>query len=264
MLSVYFDMEATGKSANEAHIIQIGAVTGDGLKFDRLCQSPISIPPASTKIHRITDKMVAGAPPVRVVIQTFLDWLKALSTEMGDTKQNGNNAAPGIRLVAYNGYKFDFPLLLWTMVRNGMPCKRCFREAGVVEFADPIQWAKRPEMDTSRFLLNKYGKPSFTQSDVHTVLFGKPYDDAHNALADTLALQKICSHDTFAAMDTSTAVNDFIVEWQTKHKLLTNAQRNAIRTYRPPTKNFFSTKRASTTPVNSPVKKRVVMTGSTQ
>ncbi len=65
---VVFDTETTGLSTSDDHVVQIGAVrilNGriiDGEVFDTYVDPGRPIPPASTKIHKVSDAHVAGAP----------------------------------------------------------------------------------------------------------------------------------------------------------------------------------------------------------
>lgn len=72
---IVFDTETTGLLPHKDEIVQIGAVhvlngaliAGD--RFDALVDPGRPIPAASTKVHKITDAMVAGAPDIGVVGQ---------------------------------------------------------------------------------------------------------------------------------------------------------------------------------------------------
>ncbi|WP_170421564.1 3'-5' exonuclease [Ruegeria arenilitoris] len=67
---VVFDTETTGLLPHKDEIVQIGAVRVvngrivDGERLDMLVDPGIPIPPASTKVHKISDRMVQGAPDI--------------------------------------------------------------------------------------------------------------------------------------------------------------------------------------------------------
>ncbi|MFP7572099.1 exonuclease domain-containing protein [Marivita sp. S2033] len=72
-----FDTETTGLLPHKDDIVQLGAVRVlngrivKGEQLDELVDPGRPIPPASTKVHRITDAMVRGKPPIAKVAQKF-------------------------------------------------------------------------------------------------------------------------------------------------------------------------------------------------
>ncbi|SFL88032.1 3'-5' exonuclease [Shimia aestuarii] len=77
MTYVVFDSETTGLLPHKDEVVQLGAVRVvkgrivPGEKIDQLVDPGIKIPPASTKVHHITDAMVAGAPDIEQVSREF-------------------------------------------------------------------------------------------------------------------------------------------------------------------------------------------------
>lgn len=67
---VVFDTETTGLLPHKDEIVQIGAVRVvngrivDGERLDMLVNPGMPIPPASTKVHKVSDHMVQGAPDI--------------------------------------------------------------------------------------------------------------------------------------------------------------------------------------------------------
>lgn len=74
---VVFDTETTGLLPHKDEIVQIGAVRVvkgrivEGEKLDMLVNPGIPIPAASTKVHKINDHMVQGAPDIATAGQIF-------------------------------------------------------------------------------------------------------------------------------------------------------------------------------------------------
>ncbi len=72
-----FDTETTGLQPHKDEIVQIGAVRVvkskivPGEQIDMLVDPGRPIPPASTKVHGVSDAMVAGAPTVIPATQTL-------------------------------------------------------------------------------------------------------------------------------------------------------------------------------------------------
>ncbi|WP_299923662.1 exonuclease domain-containing protein [uncultured Pelagimonas sp.] len=72
-----FDTETTGLLPHKDDIVQIGAVRVvnsrivDGERIDQFVDPGRPIPPASTKVHHVTDAMVAGAPDIGVAGAQF-------------------------------------------------------------------------------------------------------------------------------------------------------------------------------------------------
>lgn len=79
---VVFDTETTGLSTVDDHVIQVGAVRIlkgrriDGEDFDCFVDPGRPIPPASTKVHGISDAMVKGALTFPEVAQKFHQFAK--------------------------------------------------------------------------------------------------------------------------------------------------------------------------------------------
>ncbi len=74
---VVFDTETTGLLPHKDEIVQIGAVRVvkgkivEGERLDTLVDPGIPIPPASTKVHKVSDRMVQGAPDIGEAGRSF-------------------------------------------------------------------------------------------------------------------------------------------------------------------------------------------------
>ena len=74
---VVFDTETTGLLPHKDEIVQIGAVrvvngkVVEGERLDTLVDPGITIPPASTKVHKVSNVMVQGAPDIAQAGRSF-------------------------------------------------------------------------------------------------------------------------------------------------------------------------------------------------
>ncbi|WP_292294469.1 3'-5' exonuclease [Marivita sp.] len=75
-----FDTETTGLLPHKDDVVQLGAVRVlngriiEGERINQLVDPGRPIPPASTKVHKVTDSMVRGQPDIRTVAKRFHDF----------------------------------------------------------------------------------------------------------------------------------------------------------------------------------------------
>jgi DNA polymerase-3 subunit epsilon len=111
---VIFDSETTGLDPQKDDVVQLGAVRVVNGKvvasevFDTLVNPGRAIPPGSTKVHRISDEMVADAPEFSTVCRAF-------HTFVGDAVLVAHNAPFDMaflhRQAEASGVRFDNPVL---------------------------------------------------------------------------------------------------------------------------------------------------------
>jgi len=115
LIYTVFDTETTGmRPSNGDEIVAIGAVRISGGRmvmeqsFDRLVNPGRAIPPASTRVHGIDDRMVQGAPPIAAVLPEFFGFARG-------TVLVAHNAAFDMKFLqlreAAAGVRFAMPVL---------------------------------------------------------------------------------------------------------------------------------------------------------
>ena len=101
-----FDLETTGMSPVNDRIVEIAAmrveVTGEYSEFHTLQHPGRNIPPGASRVHHITDAMVADAPRFQHIGHDFLEF------------------ARNSTLVAHNA-RFDLSFLQESLARCGLP-----------------------------------------------------------------------------------------------------------------------------------------------
>ncbi|EFO30323.1 DNA polymerase III epsilon subunit family exonuclease [Roseibium sp. TrichSKD4] len=159
-----FDTETTGLMPNKDEIVQIGAVRVvngkivPGEVIDQLVDPGRPIPPASTKVHGITDEMVKGAPDAVTSVQQF------------------HTFAKDSVIVAHNA-PFDMAFL-----------HRYGRESG-------LEW-DHPIMDTVLLSAVVYGTTEIHTLDALCDRLGVtiPVELRHTALGDAQATAEVLCH----------------------------------------------------------------------
>ena len=177
---LFFDLETTGLSITNDQITQIGASFCSARTFESFVKPTRTIHKQSSEKTGIYAHHVADADAFPLVWAKFLAWV-----EEEEKKEDAH-----IILVAYNGNGFDFPLLTNELKRYGLPLPSSW------SLLDPLVWARR-FVDESCLLRKNTGACSFVLNDVHCALFGSHIVKAHTALADTVALRKVCEHAEF-------------------------------------------------------------------
>jgi DNA polymerase-3 subunit epsilon len=163
---VFFDLETTGLRAHEHAIVEIAAYCPKTKEtFHRRVKPFRDIPVEASAIHGIYEQDVETEQTWSVIGESFVNYVL-------------QNVGEKPIWCAYNGHRFDVPFLQMELLRLGMDP---FTHRAI----DPYPVMKRlfPEM------------PSRKQSLVFLELFGEEMQNAHNALGDLVALQRICEDD---------------------------------------------------------------------
>lgn len=154
-----FDLEATGLSVDRSRIIEFAGIrispSGERTPYQTLVNPEEPIPPEVQKITGITDADVADAPAFRDIADRLAAMLD------------------GADLGGYNAANFDVPLLREEFRRLGRTLPVPY-DCAVV---DSLEILRKHEIRNLEW--------------AHRLYFGTPIPDAHRALADVEATERI-------------------------------------------------------------------------
>lgn len=155
---ITFDVETTGTNVEADRVVQIAAVKRnlDGTTEQKniLINPTIPIPEGASEVHGITDEMVKDAPTFKQIAVAFKAWFKDCD------------------ICGFNSDQFDVPIVSAEFNRIGM----VFID-WECNFLDVIKMYRH-------FYPNKL-------TDIYKRLFGVDFDNAHDALSDVLATNKV-------------------------------------------------------------------------
>ena len=167
---VFFDLETGGFRYLEHDILQISAVCGDK-EFNVYMEPTRPIPREASNVNKLT--LVNGqlnykmrpveTVPINQALQQFMEFLQGI---------------PKPVLVAHNSKKFDLPFLKHYLKENDLWATFMSVVIGYVD-----SWIV--------FRQEFPNRSSYKQVDLVKDLLGEEYE-AHAALADVRALQKLC------------------------------------------------------------------------
>ncbi len=181
------DLEATDKKVMEAEITQIGLcfyLVGPGTLITELegfqsfvhCKKKIC--EEASIVTGICDKDLIGAPCFNEVMDIATNHFVTVCEPYPTIDRT---------LVAFNGKKFDVPLLVYELYRNGKDPIAFLKNWKINKFFDPFHACKNV-LDTTLLQKNARGQPSYKLECVYEALFKKPLENAHSALADANAM----------------------------------------------------------------------------
>lgn len=176
---VAFDTETTGSSTNTDHVIEIGAISFDEefehRRFETFVKPPGAISPDVTKIHGITDEMVASAPGQLKALERFFEFLRFAG-------------APRV-LLAHNA-GFDVGMIhgaaKYAMgATEGVPSKDSYDASSVAE--------AEPELVLDTCMLAKTLLPELERHSLEALMTHFKLEPVryHRALEDTKALYAV-------------------------------------------------------------------------
>ena len=150
------------------HITQIAAVNIDsGAQFNAYVKTKVSINPEASAVTGIS--IVNNVMKVKGVEVNAMSITSAAEKFIAWLDKFGN-----VCLVAHNGRRFDFPILVATLKNIG-----AFEGFPAGAFVDSMSLFRK-----------KYPNTSLKQVDLVKSLLGETYD-AHNAIEDVIALGKL-------------------------------------------------------------------------
>jgi DNA polymerase-3 subunit epsilon len=155
----YYDIETTGLNKETDRIIEIAAYDPLNKKsFTSLVNPGIPIPEEATKIHSITNEMVANAPSFKEVSEKFIEFCTTDSV-----------------LIAHNNDSFDLHFLKNEFKRINIPLPPW-------NFIDSLKWARKYRKDLPKHSLQYLRE-----------IYEIEKNNAHRALDDVLTLEKVFS-----------------------------------------------------------------------
>lgn len=169
---VFFDLETNGFGGsgsiyNSFHrVVQISARIGEN-SFCVYVDPEVHIPAPSTAIHGIADSDVEGQPTFDHAFAGFVKFIYK------HTNPNPNNV--DTILIAHNAFGFDVPMLQKECARVGVLVPPEFYIYDTL----PIYRREFPDRSSKRL------------GDLYCACFGREMENAHDALADSIALQKL-------------------------------------------------------------------------
>lgn len=159
---VFFDLETTGPEKETDRIVQFAALKmmpdGTERRWQTLINPGVPIPEPATEVHGITDAMVATAPSFAALAGKI--WSALLDCDLG----------------GYNARRFDVPMLIAE-----------FRRVKGYEAAAG-ELATRAIVDPLRIFMQREPRDL---SAAHRFFLGEPLEGAHDAMADTVAAQRV-------------------------------------------------------------------------
>jgi len=191
MVVFMLDLETTGVDITKDRIVEIAAVHahGDILMKGECFSTTVCVDPMilesrgkeASKVHGITDEEIKQGPTFKEAWIRFLKWVDdianiAIQDDSDDEMELLTLLEePVIVLVAHNGFRFDFPMLLCELRRNGLSTTIWERWS----FVDTLQLFRS---------LNEYGCIKL-QCTAQLMMIDSGH--AHRALDDCIVLWRI-------------------------------------------------------------------------
>ena len=154
---IFYDTETTGVKSETDYIIEIAAYDPEkDATFEALIKPAIPIPQEASRIHGITDDMVADKPTFEEVGKNFIEFC----------------SGPTV-LIAHNNDRFDKHFLNQEFKRSNI-------ENPEFTHFDSLKWARKYRPDLRTHTLQSLRE-----------LYGFEANNAHRALDDVIILHKV-------------------------------------------------------------------------
>ncbi|NGX37260.1 MAG: DNA polymerase III PolC-type [Chlamydiae bacterium] len=156
---IYYDTETTGIRSDKDRIIELAAYDPfEERTFCEFINPGCPIPPEATRIHKITDEMVASAPTFEEIGKSFAEFCPENTV-----------------LIAHNNDGFDKFFIEAEHQRSGL-------ELPEWEYLDTLKWSRRYRPDLPRHTLQHLRE-----------VYGIVANNAHRALDDVMVLYEVFS-----------------------------------------------------------------------
>jgi ATP-dependent DNA helicase RecG len=190
-LLIAIDFEATGFSTSNDRIIELGAcvVGSKHLSFNSYINpgEHVVISEVITSITTITRELInrEGKPFASVFLQ-FLDWI-----------EEHRKAHSNVILIAHNGKTYDFPLLRAEIERSMRSSHRDPRLQSFLDNHDGYLLLDSLTVLRKQEVSGAYKLPSKGLSNLYEFVSGQGHLNAHTALADVHALDRVIESEQF-------------------------------------------------------------------
>lgn len=171
---VYYDFETTG-FLPAGRVVQFGALTHCGRRFDQKVNPGVPIPPSASEVHRIYDAHVCKAPGFAEAWRLFLAFLDDVA------------AGQPVLLLGWRNWSFDDKLLHLELTRCGQDPATAMGDR-VVWTADGIRALQ------AAVRCKQYTTASQKLGVVYADITGQALVDAHDAVADCTAVRAVLPH----------------------------------------------------------------------
>lgn len=203
---LFWDTETTSNRPTRDDIISIGAVLVDYTnahepkfitKFHTYVNTTMDIDPVAYRVHGISRTMLKGAPTFKNALTMFSAWVAKYVPKSGR-----------VYFVAHNGSRFDDIMLYCNSLRYSVDFVSNMKACHCKGFIDSLKYIKlilkAPASNNVDILPTNVatGKQSFSLGNCHLKFCNSVIADAHDALADSMALYHVFVSDTLKPLIT--------------------------------------------------------------